>query len=176
MDKPEISGMLSVVSRLQLFAIAVSVAAILALYGVLVSRLSPSAPTTPAATPIPAPAVSHNAAPDIDLDLRELERNPEAYRGYSITFWAKVIERAERDGMTALHVITYANRQDLSDFAKLNLIVLYAGALRELSPEDTVLVVGVGYGSFSVPNAFGVNVTQTVILASSVEERNPYAP
>ncbi len=119
---------------------------------------------TPSATSTPRAA--RTDADYAMVDVRDLKKNPDAYKDKSIQVQGEVFNIKEQNGQTFLQM--WVAIPGGSQFDREAVVVTYGGALPNVYEKTKITVFGIGAGTDSGKNAFGGTNTQPAIRADRV--------
>ena len=122
-----------------------------------------------------APQVSTTVAPNNSddrksyktVDIRDLKKAPEKYRGERITLRGEVFTIEEASGVTGMQIWVSFPGASTSD--RIPVVVQYLDTLPGLYEKQTVQVYGMGGGTFEGKNSFGSSISQPLIIARFVD-------
>lgn len=118
----------------------------------------------PSATDTPRAALT-----DADyrtMDVRDLKKNPDAYKGKPVQLNGEVFNVKEQNGRTFLQM--WVAIPGGTQFDHEAVVVNYGGTLPNVYEKTRITVFGVGDGTGSGKNAFGGTNTQPAIRADRV--------
>lgn len=118
----------------------------------------------PSATDTP-----HGALTDTDyrtIDVRDLKKNSDAYKGKPVQLNGEVFNIKEQSGRTFLQMWVAIPGGSAVD--REAVVVNYGGTLPNVYEKTKITVFGIGDGTGSGKNAFGGTNTQPVISADRV--------
>lgn len=113
-----------------------------------------------------ASLASANNADYATLDVRELKKNPDTYKGKRIQVQGDVFNIQEMNGTTYLQM--YVPIPGGTAYDREAVVVHYRGTLPNVYEKTKIAVFGVGEGAASGTNAFGGKNTQPAIKADRV--------
>lgn len=119
----------------------------------------------------PAAATPTNATPRADtdyqtVDVRDLKKNPDAYKGKLVQVRGEVFNIREQSGRTFLQM--WVSIPGGTQFDREAVVVTYGGPLPNIYEKTPIAVFGTGAGTDSGTNAFGGTNTQPAIHADRV--------
>jgi len=100
------------------------------------------------------------------VDVRDLTKNPDAYKGKSIQLQGEVFNIKEQSGQTFLQM--WVPIPGGTQFDREAVVVNYGRALPNVYEKTKITVFGIGDGTGSGKNAFGGTNTQPAIRADRV--------
>ena len=135
---------------------------------------APSGPTstpkptnTPAPTPTPIPKDANGFPMDAQaVTVANLDKAPSQYNGKKITFTCTVAGFAKDSSGNAAAV----NCSDPNDFSSIVQVDTSAFDNTKINQDDRVRFYGVGMGSSTGKNAFGGEVSETVVMGLHVND------
>lgn len=100
------------------------------------------------------------------VDVRDLKKNPDVYKGKPIQVQGEVFNIKEQSGQTFLQM--WVPIPGGTQFDREAVVVNYGGTLPNIYEKTKVTVFGIGDGTGSGKNAFGGTNTQPAIRADRV--------
>jgi hypothetical protein len=100
-------------------------------------------------------------------DVRDLVKNPDAYRGSSILIRGEVFTITENNDGAIMQI--WVRHPDGSEFDREAVIVTYNGSTDSIYKESVIEVLGFGIGSYEGSNAFGASIRQPAIKADQID-------
>ena len=128
-----------------------------------IADLEPTATLSPSATP--QPSLEPTPLPDYRrIDVRDIAKDPNAYKGRGLTLTGEVFNIQQQDGRTILQMHVSGPVAGSTEA----IVVAINIALPNVYEGTHIEVQGVGAGTLDMTNAFGATVTQPLIHADHV--------
>jgi len=107
-----------------------------------------------------------------EVDIRDLVKRPQRYKGQKFQVTGKVFTIREQvdDGLfgTGETITQIQIWVTTPDGSKEAVVVLFNGTLEKVFEESTIIVYGVGEGTYEGVNGFGATITQPKVKAAFV--------
>jgi len=147
---------------IRIIGMAVAVLVVLLIIGAAISGTNATANKNAVATRVVTLSDGDYQA----VDVRDLKKNPDAYKGKPIQLQGEVFNIKEQSGQTFLQM--WVPIPGGTQFDREAVVVNYGGALPNVYEKTKITVFGIGDGTGSGKNAFGATSTQPAIHADRV--------
>jgi hypothetical protein len=130
---------------------------------------TPLPTSKPTNTPKPTPTFSLAADKSTykSIDVRDLQKSPEKYRGQKIVLPGEIFRIQEAGTSTAMQI--WVSYPGAPTFDRVAVVVHYQGTLPGAYEKQNVTVYGIGAGTFEGTNAFGGTISQPLVNAQYVD-------
>lgn len=128
---------------------------------------TPTATGTPAPTPTPVPKDVNGFPMDVEaVTVANLDKAPTTYESKKVTFTCTVAGFAKDSSGNASAV----NCSDPNDFSSLVQVDVSAFDITQIKQQDTVRFYGLGEGAATGKNAFGGEVSESVVMGMYIND------
>ncbi len=125
--------------------------------------VTPKPPTSTPMPPTPTLSPDQDRATYPAVDVRELNKNPDKFKGQKVKLEGEIFKIQEKGSVTTFQMwVTYPGA---SEFDRIPIAVVFEGNTPGYYEGAQVTVYGTGAGTFSGTNAFGAKITQPIIDA-----------
>ena len=136
-----------------------------------VATVTPQPKSTPVPTITPSPKPVPKDANGFPMDaeavtVENLDKAPSQYDGKKITFTCSVIGFAKDDSGNA----TAVNCSDLNDFTSVVQVDTSLFDMTKINKDDTVRFYGLGTGSATGKNAYGGDISESLVMAAYIND------
>lgn len=132
---------------------------------------TPTRTSTPTRTPTRTrtPTATQFKSLYAEIDVRELDKNPDLHLGERIVLRGQVFTIQEDADGTFLQI--WVRYPGGSSYDRIAVVVIYDGILPGVYEDTNITVYGTALGTFEGTNAYGGTITQPRVFADVIEVR-----